>query len=122
MFFQLVIEDLIVTVVTVDRSSALGCDRSELAHDRMVMFFAVIDSVVVTTGAIVVLATATQVAARHAEPKVGLQVALTAMSKLFCCDRFRLRLVEVLCVGAGRELKLPLGDGRVIESRLGHHD
>ena len=87
---------------------ALGRDRADLAHHRVVLLFEVLDAVLVAAAAVPLLASAPEAAARHAQPQVLSQVALLAVRERLRLQRLHLLLNQVLSVRADLQVELPL--------------
>ena len=81
MLNKLFVISVIIASIAINGGLSLRSDGSEFAHERVSGSLEVIDCMAISTRAIVVLAAASQMAARHAQPQVRTQVALSAMRK-----------------------------------------
>jgi len=72
MFTELFIEDVLVTIVTMDRGTTLGRDGTQLQCNRVLSLLPMLNSVVVGARAIIIAPSAAKMAASHAQPKIRL--------------------------------------------------
>ena len=70
MLGQLVVKNVFIASIAMDGCTTFGRDSAQLQGNTMLRLIPVVDSVIVSTGAIVVTTTAAEMAAVHAEPEI----------------------------------------------------
>ena len=65
MLIEVVVKHIVIALVAIDRGGALRSNGSKLANDMVLIVLAVVHRMVIATSTVKVLASATQVPARH---------------------------------------------------------
>lgn len=109
-------------MVTVDGCLSFWRDGPYLHIDSVSSGLEVVHAMVVSTRAVPVLSTATEVAAGEAKPQVVFEVALLAVGQRLVGDLLCACLIEGQGVLAWLQLEFPLPNSRRLERRLCKQD